>query len=70
MAHFDTNSRSWKHVQRWANARIERLREYLESPGTGWEDTIAFRAELAGLRNLLGLPERIENGDEPTATDD
>lgn len=70
MAHFDTNSQTWKHVRRWAEARIEELLGYLESRGTDWEQTIEYRAEMAGLRNLMGLPERIENGSEPTATND
>lgn len=62
----DRNGAAWLRIRRHIGNRIEKLRDDLETPGTG-ED---IRGEIRGLRWLIAevepdLPEAPETGQGP-----
>ena len=60
---------TWREVRAWAEDKLQELRDDLERDIVGWEDVIRIRADITRLRELLGLPEGIENGTVRIDTD-
>lgn len=54
-ADIDRNSRTWRAIQRWAAARIEKYRDRIEIPETGDRETQELRGRIAELRAMTGL---------------
>lgn len=69
---------AWRIVEDWAYHRLHSLTGSPDDPkDVGWLETeedplraAAFRREAEVLRNLLGLPERLENGTDRVRTRD
>ena len=49
-------------MTQYATQRISKLRSALERPNTDWDHTNRIRAQIMELRDLLALPEALENG--------
>ena len=60
--HIDTREISWRTIRAWAEEELDKLRDGLESPNAEWEDVLQIRAEINRLRELLGLPKEIDDG--------
>ena len=60
---------TWSEVRVWAEDKLQELRDDLERDIVEWEDVIRIRADITRLRELLGLPEGIENGSVRIDTD-
>lgn len=58
----ETRSQDWLIVTQYATQRITKLRLALERPNTDWDHTNRIRAQIMELRDLLALPEALENG--------
>lgn len=58
---FDTRSNEAKLLKAWCEVEIESVRSALEREQTE-QKTIHLRARIKALRDLMGLPERINNG--------
>lgn len=56
MARIDTHSDTWAEVSAWAITRLEKARATLESDATDHEQTLASRAQIKLLKQLLELP--------------
>jgi len=57
----ETRESAWRAVRAWAESELKQLRDDIERDLSEAE-TIAIRAEIRRLRELLGLPEALENG--------
>jgi len=53
----DKNSETWKFIEQQALLKIEECQRVLERPKTDWEKTIAVRAYIKAIRELLEITE-------------
>jgi hypothetical protein len=65
MSRIDTHSDTWAEVSAWANEALTRARAKLESDATDAEQTLALRAQIKQLKQLLELPSRTAPTTEP-----
>lgn len=69
LSQIDTNSATWRAINRHAEQRLEQLRAYLETPGIDPVETESYRGRIAELRVLLNLPNPSKIPLQPSSTE-